>query len=127
MLQAKLIIVYASTGRTASLVAKYRPAMPVLTLVVPNLRATALSWQMEGRSLARQLLCMRGSHCFCNCSAIQKAPLAAEYVWSRLVSRMAPCVPPLYMSCVLTSFMELVLKIHQDEIATLSPPLMSTP
>lgn len=58
--QAKLIIVYASTGRTASLVAKYRPPMPILTLVVPNLKSTALSWQMQGRSLARQLLCMRG-------------------------------------------------------------------
>ena len=33
-LQAGLIICYAGTGRTASLIAKYRPNVPVLTLVV---------------------------------------------------------------------------------------------
>lgn len=58
--QAKLIVVYASSGRTASLVAKYRPPMPILTLVVPRLKSNSLSWQMQGRSLARQLLCVRG-------------------------------------------------------------------
>ena len=58
--QARLIVVYASSGRTASLVAKYRPQMPILTLVVPSLKSTALGWQMQGRCLARQLLCMRG-------------------------------------------------------------------
>lgn len=60
MLQAKLIVVYASSGRTANLVAKYRPPMPILTLVVPRLQSNSLSWNMQGRSLARQLLCVRG-------------------------------------------------------------------
>ena len=59
-MQAGLIIVYASSGRTASLVAKYRPKMPVLTLVVPHLKSSALKWELQGRSLARQCLIMRG-------------------------------------------------------------------
>ena len=59
-MQAGLIIVYASSGRTASLVAKYRPKMPILTLVVPHLKSSALKWELQGRSLARQCLIMRG-------------------------------------------------------------------
>lgn len=58
--QAALIIVYANTGRTASLVAKYRPAMPILTLVVPRLKSNTLGWELQGRHLARQCLIMRG-------------------------------------------------------------------
>ena len=59
-LQAGLIICYAGTGRTASLVAKYRPNVPILTLVVPQLKSKGLAWELEGRSLARQFLIMRG-------------------------------------------------------------------
>ena len=59
-MQAGLIIVYASSGRTASLVAKYRPKMPILTLVVPHLKSSTLKWELQGRSLARQCLIMRG-------------------------------------------------------------------
>ena len=66
--QAGLIICYAGTGRTASLVAKYRPNVPILTLVVPQLKSKGLAWELQGRSLARQFLIMRGapripSHC----------------------------------------------------------------
>ena len=59
-MQAGLIIVYASSGRTASLVAKYRPKMPILTLVVPHLKSWTLKWELQGRSLARQCLIIRG-------------------------------------------------------------------
>ncbi|KAL3159599.1 hypothetical protein ABBQ38_010011 [Trebouxia sp. C0009 RCD-2024] len=59
-IKAGLIIVYASSGRTASLMAKYRPTMPILTLVVPHLKSSALKWELQGRSLARQCLIMRG-------------------------------------------------------------------
>ncbi|KAK9804986.1 hypothetical protein WJX73_008258 [Symbiochloris irregularis] len=59
-LRAGLIIVYASSGRTASLIAKYRPSIPILTLVVPQLTSNTLSWTMTGRSLARQCLIIRG-------------------------------------------------------------------
>jgi hypothetical protein len=36
-------------GRTAQLVAKYRPPMPILTLVVPRLVSDTLHWRLEGR------------------------------------------------------------------------------
>jgi hypothetical protein len=38
-----------SAGRTAQLVAKYRPPMPILTLVVPRLVSDTLKWKLEGR------------------------------------------------------------------------------
>lgn len=34
---ASLILVFTSSGRTAQLVAKYRPPMPIVTLVIPQL------------------------------------------------------------------------------------------
>ncbi len=39
----------ARTGRTAQLVAKYRPPMPILTLVVPRLVNDGIRWRLEGR------------------------------------------------------------------------------
>jgi pyruvate kinase len=47
--QASLIVVYTHTGQTAELVAKYRPPMPILTLVVPHLVNDGLKWKLEGR------------------------------------------------------------------------------
>lgn len=46
---ASLIVVYTHTGKTAQLVAKYRPPMPILTLVVPHLVSDQLKWRLEGR------------------------------------------------------------------------------
>eukprot|EP00878_Enallax_costatus_P018273 GHUV01019230.1.p1 GENE.GHUV01019230.1~~GHUV01019230.1.p1 ORF type:complete len:547 (+),score=119.51 GHUV01019230.1:802-2442(+) len=57
---ASLIVVYTHTGRTAQLVAKYRPPMPILTLVVPRLVSDSLKWKLEGRHNARQCLLTRG-------------------------------------------------------------------
>ncbi|KAG2492389.1 hypothetical protein HYH03_009335 [Edaphochlamys debaryana] len=56
---ASLIVVYTHTGKTAQLVAKYRPPMPILTLVVPHLVSDQLKWRLEGRSSARQCLISR--------------------------------------------------------------------
>jgi hypothetical protein len=36
-------------GRTAQLVAKYRPPMPIVTLVVPRLINDGIRWRLEGR------------------------------------------------------------------------------
>ena len=53
---------YASSGRTASLVAKYRPASPVLTLVVPATAAAGAAGLRDALTLARQCLLVRGAH-----------------------------------------------------------------
>lgn len=42
------------------MVAKYRPAVPVMTLVVPYLKRDGLRWKLEGRSTARQALLTSG-------------------------------------------------------------------
>ncbi|KIY95248.1 hypothetical protein MNEG_12714 [Monoraphidium neglectum] len=58
--KASLIVVYTHTGKTAQLVAKYRPPMPILTLVVPRLVSDSLKWRLEGKHNARQCLLTRG-------------------------------------------------------------------
>eukprot|EP00892_Ulva_mutabilis_P010259 jgi/Ulvmu1/7605/UM038_0030.1 len=57
---AKLIIVFTDTGLTSALVAKYRPSVPILTLVIPRLVNENLSWKIVGRHVARQCLLTRG-------------------------------------------------------------------
>ena len=57
---ASLIVVLTRGGATARLVAKYRPTMPILTVVVPVLTTDNLSWQCSSESPARQMLISRG-------------------------------------------------------------------
>ena len=57
---AKLIVVYTQSGRAAALVAKYRPPVPIMTLVIPRLTSDGMSWKLEGRGVARQALAVRG-------------------------------------------------------------------
>ena len=53
--------VCGGAGTTASLVSKYRPPVPILTLVVPTLQCKdGLSWSLKGRSVARTCLIQRG-------------------------------------------------------------------
>ena len=47
-------------GQTAQLVSKYRPAMPILTLVIPQLKSDGHKWTLEGRATARQCQISRG-------------------------------------------------------------------
>ena len=49
-----------SAGQTAQLVSKYRPAMPILTLVIPQLKSDGHKWTLEGRATARQCQISRG-------------------------------------------------------------------
>ena len=57
---AKLLIVFTDTGLTAALVAKYRPSVPILTLVVPRLVNEDMRWKVLGRGVARQCQITRG-------------------------------------------------------------------
>ncbi|WIA28836.1 hypothetical protein OEZ86_011363 [Tetradesmus obliquus] len=59
-LQAALIVVFTVTGRTARLIAKYRPQQPILTVVVPRLSTNGLKWHCTGDFVARQCLQYRG-------------------------------------------------------------------
>jgi hypothetical protein len=52
--RAALIVVLTHGGSTARLVAKYRPAVPVLTVFVPTLTTDSLTWTCSGETPARQ-------------------------------------------------------------------------
>ena len=58
--KASLIIVFTELGRTSRLVAKYRPSMPVMAVVVPQVHTDGLEWHYTGEQEARQCLIIRG-------------------------------------------------------------------
>ena len=58
--RAALVVVLTHGGSTARLVAKYRPAVPVLTVFVPKLTTDSLTWQCSGENPARQANLTRG-------------------------------------------------------------------
>ncbi|XP_041998754.1 pyruvate kinase 2, cytosolic-like isoform X1 [Salvia splendens] len=58
--KASIIICFTSSGRAARLIAKYRPTMPVLSVVIPRLKTNQLSWTFSGAFEARQSLIVRG-------------------------------------------------------------------
>lgn len=46
--KASVIICFTSSGRAAKLIAKYRPTMPVLSIVIPRLQTNQLRWTFTG-------------------------------------------------------------------------------
>ncbi|MQL76942.1 hypothetical protein Taro_009335 [Colocasia esculenta] len=58
--KASVIVVFTSSGRAARLIAKYRPTMPVLSVVIPRLKTNQLRWSFSGAFEARQSLIVRG-------------------------------------------------------------------
>ncbi|MED6156681.1 hypothetical protein PIB30_016616 [Stylosanthes scabra] len=46
--KASVIICFTSSGRAARLIAKYRPTMPVLSVVIPQLKTDQLQWRFSG-------------------------------------------------------------------------------
>ncbi|XP_073006836.1 pyruvate kinase 1, cytosolic-like [Typha latifolia] len=58
--KASVIICFTSSGRAARLIAKYRPTMPVLSVVIPRLKTDQLRWSFTGAFEARQSLIVRG-------------------------------------------------------------------
>ncbi|CAD7700000.1 unnamed protein product [Ostreobium quekettii] len=59
-LNAALIIAFTITGRTAKTLAKYRPPMPILSVVFPRLHTDALKWTFTGEAEAHQIMISRG-------------------------------------------------------------------
>ncbi|CAA7391039.1 unnamed protein product [Spirodela intermedia] len=58
--RATLIVVLTRGGTTAKLVAKYRPAVPILSVVVPMLTTDSFDWTVSDEGPARQSLVHRG-------------------------------------------------------------------
>lgn len=58
--KASIIICFTSSGRAARLIAKYRPTMPVISVVIPRLKTNQLKWSFTGAFEARQSLIVRG-------------------------------------------------------------------
>ncbi|CAM6102215.1 unnamed protein product [Calypogeia fissa] len=58
--RASVIVVFTTSGRAARLVAKYKPTMPVLVVVIPKLSTNHLRWSFTGAYQARQCLAVRG-------------------------------------------------------------------
>ncbi|XP_020212293.1 pyruvate kinase 1, cytosolic isoform X2 [Cajanus cajan] len=58
--KASVIICFTSSGRAARLIAKYRPTMPVISVVIPHLMTNQLKWSFSGAFVARQSLIVRG-------------------------------------------------------------------
>lgn len=58
--KAALILVLTRGGSTAKLVAKYRPGMPILSVVVPEIKTDSFDWTCSDESPARHSLIFRG-------------------------------------------------------------------
>ncbi|KAF8724233.1 hypothetical protein HU200_021255 [Digitaria exilis] len=58
--KAALILVLTRGGSTARLVAKYRPSMPILSVVVPELKTDSFDWTCSDEGPARQSLIVSG-------------------------------------------------------------------
>ncbi|RZS22162.1 hypothetical protein BHM03_00054904 [Ensete ventricosum] len=58
--KSSLILVLTRGGSTAKLVAKYRPAMPILSVVVPELKTDSFDWFCSDEAPARHSLIFRG-------------------------------------------------------------------
>lgn len=58
--KASLIVVLTRGGTTAKLVAKYRPAVPIVSVIVPSLTTDSFDWTVSNEAPARQSLIYRG-------------------------------------------------------------------
>lgn len=58
--KAALIVVLTRGGTTAKLVAKYRPAVPIMSVVVPMLTTDSFDWSVSDETPARHSLIYRG-------------------------------------------------------------------
>ncbi|KAB1213204.1 Pyruvate kinase, cytosolic isozyme [Morella rubra] len=59
-IKAALIMFHTKDGSTAKIVAKYRPRMPILSVVVPNITTDSFDWSCSNESPARHSLIFRG-------------------------------------------------------------------
>ncbi|KAJ8449791.1 hypothetical protein Cgig2_001447 [Carnegiea gigantea] len=60
IVNASMIAVFTTSGEEARLIAKYRPSVPVLAIVIPHVKTNLVKWTITGSMQARQLLGVRG-------------------------------------------------------------------
>ncbi|GAB2276905.1 hypothetical protein Dimus_011615 [Dionaea muscipula] len=58
--KAALLLVLTRGGSTAKLVAKYRPGVPILSVIVPEIKTDSLEWSCSDEAPARHSLIFRG-------------------------------------------------------------------
>ena len=58
--QADIIICFTQSGTSARMIAKYRPPVPIFTIVIPTLVSEKIKWRFSGGAQARQCLLYRG-------------------------------------------------------------------
>ncbi|KAH1031959.1 hypothetical protein J1N35_044133 [Gossypium stocksii] len=59
-IKASLILVLTRGGTTAKLVAKYRPSVPILSMIVPEITTDSLEWSCNDEAPSRHCLIFRG-------------------------------------------------------------------
>ena len=59
-IKASLILVLTKGGTTAKLAAKYRPSMPILSMIIPEITTDSLEWSCSDEAPARHCLIFRG-------------------------------------------------------------------
>jgi pyruvate kinase len=108
-INASLILVFTSSGKTAQLVAKYRPPMPIVTLVIPQLVSDGMRWSLMGRSLARQCCLTRGL------VPMLATPSTGDQIIKESIlnaARMGFAPPNSYVVCLQRSHTDVMLKVR---------------
>ncbi|KAA3487421.1 pyruvate kinase, cytosolic isozyme-like [Gossypium australe] len=59
-IKASLILVLTRGGTTAKLVAKYRPSVPILSMIIPEITTDSLEWSCNDEAPSRHCLIFRG-------------------------------------------------------------------
>ncbi|TYH91562.1 hypothetical protein ES332_A13G124200v1 [Gossypium tomentosum] len=59
-INASLILVLTRGGTTAKLVAKYRPSVPILSMIIPEITTDSLEWSCNDEAPSRHCLIFRG-------------------------------------------------------------------
>ncbi|GMI84615.1 hypothetical protein like AT5G56350 [Hibiscus trionum] len=59
-IKASLILVLTRGGTTAKLVAKYRPRVPILSMIIPEITTDSLEWSCSDEAPSRHCLIFRG-------------------------------------------------------------------
>ncbi|XP_024545135.1 pyruvate kinase 1, cytosolic [Selaginella moellendorffii] len=91
---ASMIIVFTSAGQAARLIAKYRPLMPVMVVVIPQISTNFMRFSFSGTFTARQCLIVRGLFPILADPQVSTSNAANELVLKMAIEhgKMAGCI-----------------------------------